>query len=82
MSIVGWLWALLQVILRSRLRETLLFPHREKGTTEAQSHFSRFHLHLFGQRHLQGHANSKGGQNPITLPYALKDKTQNIWDLS
>lgn len=29
MSIIGWLWALFQVILRSRMRDTFRIPHRE-----------------------------------------------------
>ena len=34
MSIIGWLWALLQEILRSRMRDTFRIPHRERGTSE------------------------------------------------
>lgn len=33
MSIIGWLWALLQEILRSRMRDTFRIPYRERGTS-------------------------------------------------
>ena len=39
MSIVGWLWALLQVILRSRLRETFMFPHGKRGPLKHKATF-------------------------------------------
>ena len=39
MSIIGWLQALLQEILRPRMRDTFRIPHRERGTSEPHRTF-------------------------------------------
>lgn len=74
MSIIGRLWVLLQVILRSRLRETSIIPQRKRGQGKPHRNFLSLHLHFTDQSRLHSYAHWEQGQRNITLSYAPKDE--------